>query len=158
MKLSNPPSKFWMSALGLAALCATQAFAAPTVTRLTPPSEMFSSGNTAPVIAQFLPGQRFDLQATVRPDDASKTITSAHFSINGKDVKADVSVKACEAICLKGISANTAVVSSRAISVEEPGVHVLTVTATQSDGQTVTAKGNFEVVPMVVGGQKVKNI
>jgi alkaline phosphatase len=58
MKLSNPPSKFWMSALGLAALCATQAFAAPTVTRLTPPSEMFSSGNTAPVIAQFLPGQR----------------------------------------------------------------------------------------------------
>lgn len=158
MKLSNSSFKFWMSAMGLAALSATQALAAPTVTRLTPPSEMFSSGNAAPVIARFLPGQRFDLQATVRPDDASKTITSARFSINGKDVKADVSVKACEAICRKDIPANTAIVSSRAISVEKPGVHVLTVTATQSDGQTVTAKGNFEVVPLVAGGQKVKNI
>jgi alkaline phosphatase len=32
------------------------------------------------------------------------------------------------------------------------------VTATQSDGQSVTAKGNFEVVPLLTGGQKVKNI
>jgi alkaline phosphatase len=32
------------------------------------------------------------------------------------------------------------------------------VTATQSDGQTVTAEGNFEVVPLLPGAQKVKNI
>jgi len=147
-----------MSALGLAALVATQAFAAPTVTRLTPPSELFSSGNAAPLIARFLPGQRFDLQATVRPDDASKTITSARFSINGKAVHSNISVAACESMCLKGVPANTAIVTTRAVSVEKPGVHILTVTATQSDGQTVTAKGNFEVVPLAVGGQKVKNI
>mgnify|MGYP003334564802 CR=1 FL=1 len=36
--------------------------AAPTVTRLTPPSELFASGQAEPVIARFLPGQRFDLQ------------------------------------------------------------------------------------------------
>ena len=158
MKKPHSTSKLWMSALGLAALGATQAFAAPTVTRLTPPSEMFSSGNAAPLIARFLPGQRFDLQATVRPDDASKTITSARFSINGKAVHSNVSVAACESMCLKGIPANTAIVTTRAVSVEKPGVHTLTVTATQSDGQTVTAKGNFEVVPLAVGGQKVKNI
>ena len=158
MRTPYSTSKLWMSALGLAVLGATQTFAAPTVTRLTPPSELFSSGNAAPVIARFLPGQRFDLQATVRPDDASKTITSARFSINGKAVNADVSVKACETLCLKGIPANTAIVSSRAVSVDKPGVHLLTVTAIQSDGQTVTAKGNFEVVPMALGGQKVKNV
>ena len=158
MRTPHSTSKLWMSALGLAVLGATQTFAAPTVTRLTPPSELFSSGNAAPVIARFLPGQRFDLQATVRPDDASKTITSARFSINGKAVNADVSVKACETLCLKGIPANTAIVSSRAVSVDKSGVHLLTVTAIQSDGQTVTAKGNFEVVPMALGGQKVKNV
>ena len=158
MRTPYSTSKLWMSALGLAVLGATQTFAAPTVTRLTPPSELFSSGNAAPVIARFLPGQRFDLQATVRPDDASKTITSARFSINGKAVNADVSVKACETLCLKGIPANTAIVSSRAVSVDKSGVHLLTVTAIQSDGQTVTAKGNFEVVPMALGGQKVKNV
>ena len=37
-------------------------------------------------------------------------------------------------------------------------MHQLTVTATQSDGQTVTATGNFEIVPLVPGAQKVKNI
>ena len=158
MKTPHSSSKLWMSALGLAALVATQAFAAPTVTRLTPPSELFSSGNAAPLIARFLPGQRFDLQATVRPDDASKTITSARFSINGKAVHSNISVAACESMCLKGVPANTAIVTTRAVSVEKPGVHILTVTATQSDGQTVTAKGNFEVVPLAVGGQKVKNI
>ena len=42
--------------------------AAPRVTRLTPPSELFSSGRADPIIARFLPGQRFDLQATVQPD------------------------------------------------------------------------------------------
>ncbi|HJU39854.1 MAG TPA: hypothetical protein VJ724_09800, partial [Tahibacter sp.] len=52
------------AALGVAALPA----GAVSVSRLTPPSELFSSGQPAPVIARFLPGQRFDLQATVFPD------------------------------------------------------------------------------------------
>ena len=142
------------------ALCAFAfaAQAAPTVTRLTPPSELFSSGQAAPVIARFLPGQRFDLQATLRPDEASKFITSASFAIDGKSVLANVALKVCEAACLKGVPANATLASVRAVSVDKPGVHQLTVTATQSDGQTVTATGNFEIVPLVPGAQKVKNI
>ena len=146
--------------LGPLALCALAfaAHAAPTVTRLTPPSELFTSGQAAPVIARFLPGQRFDLQATVRPDEAGKSITSARFAIDGKSVDANVALKVCEAACLKGVPANATLATARAISVDKPGVHQLTVTATQSDGQTVTATGNFEIVPLVPGAQKVKNI
>jgi alkaline phosphatase len=151
--LALPP----LTALALCAL-AFSAHAAPTVTRLTPPSELFSSGQAAPVIARFLPGQRFDLQATLRPDDAGKTISSARFAIDGKAVNANVALKVCETACLKGVPANTTLASARAVSVDKPGVHQLTVTATQSDGQTVTATGNFEIVPLVPGGQKVKNI
>ena len=67
-------------ALGLlAAFTSLSALAAPTITRLTPPSELFASGEPNPVIARFLPGQRFDLQATVRPDESSKSITSVSF-------------------------------------------------------------------------------
>ena len=146
-----------LSALALCAL-AFGAQAAPTVTRLTPPSELFSSGQAAPVIARFLPGQRFDLQATLRPDDAGKSISSARFAIDGKTVNVNVALKVCEAACLKGVPANATLASARAVSVDKPGVHQLTVTATQSDGQTVTATGNFEIVPLVPGGQKVKNI
>jgi alkaline phosphatase len=137
---------------------AAPSFAAPTVTRLTPPSELFSSQRQDPIVARFLPGQRFDLQATIRPDDASKRITAASFAIGGVAVSANVSIKTCEALCLKGVPANAAVVSSRAISVDKPGVHTFSVTATQSDGQTVTAQGNFEIVPFQDGGQKVKNV
>ena len=151
------PSLQVLSPLALCAF-AFAAQAAPTVTRLTPPSELFASGQAAPVIARFLPGQRFDLQATVRPDEASKSITSASFAIDGKTVAANVALKACEAACLKGVPANATLASVRAVSVDKPGVHQLTVTATQSDGQTVTATGNFEIVPLVPGAQKVKNI
>jgi alkaline phosphatase len=132
--------------------------AAPTVTRLTPPSELFSSGNAAPMIARFLPGQRFDLQATLRPDDASKTITAAQFTVNGKVVNATVALKTCGKDCLPNVAANTTIATVRAFSAMAPGVHKLTVQATQSDGQKVTAQGNFEIVALLAGGQKVKNI
>ena len=62
-----------LSALSVVVLASVAAHATPTVSRLTPPSELFSSGQNAPLIARFLPDQRFDLQATIRPDDASKT-------------------------------------------------------------------------------------
>jgi alkaline phosphatase len=146
-----------LSAISLA-LLASVSHAAPTVSRLTPPSELFSSGNQGPVIARFLPGQRFDLQATVRPDDASKTITAAAFAINGKTVDATVSIKTCGKDCLPNVPSNAVLTTVRAVSAMKPGIHTFTVTATQSDGQTVTAKGNFEVVPLLAGGQKVKNI
>ena len=147
-----------LAAITLCVLASTAAQAAPSVTRLTPPSELFSGHADGPIVARFLPGQRFDLQATVRPDDASKTITAARFAIDSKTLSANVAIKTCEAFCNKGVPANTAIVSSRALSVTQPGLHTFTLTATQSDGQTVSAKGNFEIVPLVVGGKKIKNI
>lgn len=59
-----------MAALALAGFVAVST-AAPTVSRLTPPSELFSFGDpNPPIISRFLPGQRFDLQATIRPTPA----------------------------------------------------------------------------------------
>ncbi len=149
-----------LALLAALALCvsAFDSFAAPTVTRLTPPSELFSSQRQDPVVARFLPGQRFDLQATVRPDDAAKHITAASFAIDGVALTANVAIKNCEALCLKGLPANAAIVSSRAVSVAQTGIHTFSVTATQSDGQSVTARGNFEIVELTPGAQKVKNI
>ena len=156
---SRTPPKRPTALLGaLLALAAMQASAAPTVTRLTPPSELFSSGNAAPVIARFLPGQRFDLQATIRPDEAGKTITGASFAIDGKAVDATVALRTCASGCLANVPANATLASGRAVSANKTGIHTLTVNATQSDGQTVTATGNFEVIPLLAGGQKVKNI
>jgi alkaline phosphatase len=152
---------FTLSRLGVAALLAGAAMgaqAAPTVSRLTPPSEQFSSGHAAPVIARFLPGQRFDLQATVLPDDGAKSIANAHFVLDGKLLDVPVALRDCASGCLSNVAKNAAIVTSRAISVDKPGLHNFSVVATQSDGQTVMASGNFEVVPLLAGGQKVKNI
>ncbi len=139
-------------------LTATDVQAAPAVSRLTPPSELFASGRPAPVIARFLPDQRFDLQATLRPDDPSKTISNASFTIDGNIVSAPVALRNCATGCLPGIPTNATIATVRAVTVAQPGMHLFTVVATQSDGQTVTARGNFEIVPLLNGGQKVKNI
>jgi alkaline phosphatase len=148
-------------ALMIAAALGTTAgasFAAPTVSRLTPPSELFASGNAAPVIARFLPGQRFDLQATIRPD-AGTTITGFRFAVDGKVVKAASGTTSMVTTGLvAGLPAGTAVVSQRAYSSKRPGMHTLTVTATQSDGQVASATGNFEVVGITEGGRVAKNI
>lgn len=141
-----------------ALLAVTAAQAAPTVTRLTPPSELFASGQPEPVIARFLPGQRFDLQATVKPD-AGQRITSARFFIDGKPVAANVALRDCASGCVKGITAETAIATVRAVSVDKPGRHELRIEATQADGQTATARGNFDVVPFATAmGPKVKNV
>lgn len=60
----------------------SSAFAAK-VSRLTPPSELFSSGTANPIVSRFLPGQRFDLQATVQPDPG-QTINQFYFSVDGE--------------------------------------------------------------------------
>jgi len=142
----------------LAALAAGSAVAAPTVTRLTPPSELFSSGRADPVVARFLPGQRFDLQATIRPD-AGQKITAVRFFVDGKPVSAAVAMRDCASGCVKGVNAETAIATVRAVSGEAAGKHEFSVEATQADGQKVVAKGNFEVVPFTAAlGPKVKNI
>lgn len=142
----------------LATLVGGTALAAPTVTRLTPPSERFASGQPDPVIARFLPGQRFDLQATVKPD-AGQAITAARFFIDGKAVAANVALRDCASGCVKGLTPQTAIATVRAVSLEAAGRHEFSVEATQADGQKVVATGNFEVVPFTAAfGPKVKNI
>jgi alkaline phosphatase len=61
------------------------------VSRLTPPSELFASGSPAPIIARFLPGQRFDLQATVQPD-AGRSITAFEFYVDGEPARTNFSL------------------------------------------------------------------
>jgi len=143
----------------LIALCIAEAGAAPTVSRLTPPSELFASGNAGgPYIARFLPGQRFDLQATVRLD-AGTTLKDFAFLVDGVPTRA---AAGSTSVVTTGLTlpkdVNAAVVSQRAFSVARPGVHKLTVRATQSDGQSVSADGNFEVVAMEREGRPAKNI
>ncbi len=153
----RPRAAHALALLGLA--FAVGAFGAPTVSRLTPPSELFASNNPSPpYIARFLPGQRFDLQATVRLD-AGATLTDFQFAVDGVALKP---APATTSIVTTGLSlpagTNAAVVSQRAFSSSKPGVHLLSLKATQSDGQVVTATGNFEVVKIASGGRKVKNI
>ena len=90
------PMKLKLLALcGLAAAIASVALADPKVLRLTPPSDLFSYNDpNPPYIARFLPGQRFDLQATVKPD-AGQHITAARFLIDGKPVAATVALRDC---------------------------------------------------------------
>ena len=132
--------------------------AAPTVSRLTPPSELFATGRPEPVIARFLPEQRFDLQATVRPE-AGKRIVEAQFLVDGKPVNMPVALRDCASGCAKGLAAETAIATVRAFSTQRAGRHEFSVIATQDDRQTVSARGNFEVVPFTAAfGPKVKNI
>ena len=137
------------------------AFAAPTVSRLTPPSERFATGvndPTAPMIARFLPGQKFDLQATLRPD-AVATFTAFQFAVDGVAVPVTASTSGIVTTGLvAGLPAGTAVVSKRGYSNATPGIHTLTVTAIQSDGQSVTGTGTFEVVGITTQGRAAKNI
>lgn len=139
-------------------LSSVPAIAAPQITRLTPPSELFSSGAEAPVIARFLPDQRFDLQATIVPDSPEKTIVKAVFLVNGQEINLPVALKSCSEGCLPKIAKNTAIATLRAISQTKPGVHNIQIEVTQSDGQKSKATGNFKIVPWQVGGQKIKNI
>ncbi len=147
-----------LTLLSASILLAGYAHSTPSVSRLTPPSELFSSGNAAPLIARFLPGQRFDLQATLRPDAEDKRITAAVFAIDGKVQSLPVALRDCAEGCLRNVPKNASIATLRALSLDAPCVHDFSITATQSDGQTVSARGNFEVVPFMPGGQKVKNI
>ena len=151
-------SNITLSALTCA--IATNTLATPLVSRLTPPSELFASGrNDPPIIARFLPDQRFDFQATVQPD-TGQIITSFSFVVDGTTVNVNAArTSLVTSDLVKGLAANTAVVSLRGYSLTEPGVHVFSMTAVQSNGQTVTAQGNFEVVELLAANERpAKNI
>ena len=149
------PRLLTLAALG--ALLVSSAFAAPTISRLTPPSGLFSYGDpNPPIVARFLPGQRFDLQATLQPDPG-QTIVGVRFLVNGVDVAGPITVVRAT---VAGLPANTVVASLRAYSHLAPGIHRLTVTTAQlPDGQSKVATGNFEVVALGnAAGAKIKNI
>lgn len=179
-----------LSRLALGTALALGLFAAPieaaTVSRLTPPSELFASGSPDLLISRFLPGQRFDLQATVQPD-AGETIESFRFLVDGKVVNGpsplggandarlarnglvtETGPAACIAngkttgaagcSLVAGLAAGSAVVSFRGYSNFNPGVHEFKVNARTSSGRTLSASGNFEVVGITEGGKPAKNI
>jgi alkaline phosphatase len=166
------PRIFRSAAVGVVV---TSAFALPahaaTISRLTPPSELFASGNSDPVIARFLPGQLFDLQATVQPDagktivnfafyvdglpvtDRNNPVVAARTSIVGETGPADTCIdesgettghSGCKLVA--GLPSNTVVISQRAYSKGTPGVHEFKFLGRQNDGSMVTAQGNFEIV------------
>ncbi|MGH8582033.1 MAG: alkaline phosphatase [Gammaproteobacteria bacterium] len=171
----------WLT-IAVAAALSNNADAAPTVSRLTPPSELFSSGNSSPpIIARFIPRQRFDLQATVQPS-AGTTIASVSFTVDGDpvasvpspDPKTGLVTETSDPNCLlnprpttpaptcnlvAGVAAGTVVTSYRGYSNRKPGIHTLTVTATDNTGASDTATGNFEIVGIEQGLQrKTKNV
>jgi alkaline phosphatase len=147
---------------------------AVTISRLTPPSNPLSA--QASTLARFLPGQRFDLQATVRPD-AGQVISSVEFKVDGVSVgvvnnAAAATTATCStdkpvagnkgmtpATSITGTVACSVAASIRAYSNAAPGVHILTAVATQNNGATATLTGNFEVIGITANnGRPAKNI
>jgi len=145
MNSPNPNICQSVAAVAIAAILATAVAAngAPLVTRLTPPSALFNYGDTnPPIISRFLPGQRFDLQATISPD-AGQTIAAALFYVDGVQVPGTVSLTPAT---VAGKPPGTVVAALRAYSNKKAAVHTLSVGAAQSDSQVVYSNGNFEVV------------
>ncbi|AAU91582.1 MULTISPECIES: alkaline phosphatase [Methylococcus] len=151
-----------LTALAAASAISAGVEAAPTISRLTPPSELFRTGSADPIVSRFVVGQKFDLQATVRPD-TGKTITSVVFKVDGQIVATVTpstggKTSMVPATAITDVSPNAVAASVRGYSNSRAGIRTLTVTATQSDDKTVTATGNFEIVPLTWGGVKVKNV
>lgn len=147
----------------LIAVAAATAFAsmlpaAPVVSRLTPPSDLFSFKDPAPpYISRFLPGQRFDLQATISPD-ATQNIAGVKFYVENTEVPGTVTLVPAT---VAGLPANTVVATLRAFSLATPGVHRLIVSAIQlPNRESVIATGNFEIVSLGTASNtaKAKNI
>jgi alkaline phosphatase len=139
-----------------ASLALVSAYANPSILRLTPPSMLFSFNDDGnPVTSRFLPGQRFDLQATVAPS-AGQTITDVRFFVDGLAVTQGVTL--LKTGLLTTLPTGATVATTRAYSNLNPGVHKLYVLATQSDGTITWGTGNFEIVGITQTGRRAKNI
>ena len=145
-----------LSLVALSGLLASSAFAAPKVSRLTPPSALFTYGDAKPpIIARFLPGQRFDLQATISPD-AGALIVGAQFIVDGARLSGAVTISVAD---VAGLPVNTYIATQRAYSNSTPGIHTFSITTTDNKGVSTLATGNFEIVDLgSATGAKVKNI
>ena len=157
-RLDLVTTAFSMSAAILtgSAFALPAAINAPGVYRLTPPSAEFTFDDpTPPIVARFLPGQRFDLQATVNPE-AGKTISSVVFKVDGVIVPGTVTLLTPDTA---GLLAGAVSPVLRAFTSTVAGYHSFTVEATQSDATVLTDSGNFEIIAINVnGGIKAKNI
>jgi alkaline phosphatase len=146
----------------LLGLLAGAASAAPRVARLTPPSELYRSGAASPIVARFLPGQRFDLQATVVPDEGA-SIDAVDWYVDERKVTRGVVETVTTGLAAtladgRPPPAGTRVASVRGYSLDRPGVHALRVVARQQDGQTAEARGNFAIVEPQGQGPRVRNV
>lgn len=135
--------------------------AAPRVHRLTPPSYLFAgaerAGKEGIMLARFLPGQRFDLQATLEPDEG-RSIDKVAFRIDGKPVSMGIPETATSGLW-KELRAGTVVATQRGVEApEKPGDYLLEVEAWQSDGQVVRGRGEFRVEALPGGGRKVRRV
>jgi alkaline phosphatase len=133
--------------MALVAWASASLSAAPAVTRLTPPSTLFSNNDpNPPIIARFLPGQRFDLQATIKPDPGA-TITQAQFYVDGRPVSGPMAFYAATAPAAAG----SIIATRRAYSHFRSGIHQFSIRAVQNGSQVVEATGNFEIVGLDFG-------
>lgn len=140
------PTTSILALAAFAGISAGVAQAAPVISRLTPPSALFTFADpTPPYVARFLPGQRFDLDATVQPD-VGQTITKVEFKVNGASMGLSSAPRPANAVTVPPLAANSVCVAKRAISMSRPGVYTFTCTVTQSDNAVTTASGNFEIV------------
>ena len=163
--LSRPALSLSVSAALLA--FAAAGVAAPNVSRLTPPSNPLLA--TATTLSRFLPGQKFDLQATIQPSTGT-TIAGVGIAVDGSavanfsnDGSAADQIASKASLVKNGlvstVAAGTVVASLRGYSNSVPGVHTLTVTSTDSAGASTTRNGNFEVVAITAAnGRAAKNI
>jgi alkaline phosphatase len=158
--MKNNNTLLALTVASILAVGADNAGAAPLISRLTPPSQLFATNGTQsePMIARFVPGQRFDLQATVRPDTGT-TISHVKWFIDGNPLPpAAGATSLVAADVITAIAPNAVVASLRGYSNHTHGIHTFTATATQSDHLTVTATGNFEIVKIDRGGRKAKSV
>lgn len=176
------PTNFQRQALCIALTAALSALAAhaqaASVSRLTPPSNPLRA--SAATLARFLPGQKFDLQATVKPD-AGQTVTSFQFTVDGNVVTpaagtSRILTETQTASCIStttglttgatgcklvaGLPGGTAIVSVRGYKNTTPGVHTLGVSATTDMSANISkTDGNFEVIGLTANnGRPAKNI
>ena len=137
------------------------AHSAPVISRLTPPSQLFATNGTqsAPIIARLIPGQRFDLQATVRPD-VGQSIVKVEWSIDGKPYTPGAGTTSLvPATAITATYPNAVVASVRGYSNSKAKVHTFTAKATQSNGSKFLLQGNFEIVDTPLANHKsVKNV
>ncbi len=140
--------------LGLCLVGASILPAAPKISRLNPPSDLFAYGDpNPPIIARFLPSQRFDLNATIQPD-AGQSIVGVKFYVDDVPVSSPITLVLTD---VAGLQANAVGATLRAYTNSTTGVHRLTVSATQlPNGQSSVATGNFEIVNLGTAGNPAK--